>query len=73
MLYNVRVYEIRIVYYPYFESEEITEDIETALHIPGCLRVAFADIFNTGRIDRLPANYEIDYSINLRPGIDPPF
>jgi hypothetical protein len=37
MLYNTRVYEIRLVYHPYPESEETAEDIETALHIPNRL------------------------------------
>jgi hypothetical protein len=71
--YNARVYEIRLAYHPYPESEETVEDIETALYIPSRLRVAFADVFDTGRADRLPANRETDYSIDLRLGTDPPF
>ena len=67
------MYEIRLAYHPYPEPEETAEDIETALHIPGRLRVAFADVFDTRRADRLPANRETDHSIDLRPGTDPPF
>jgi hypothetical protein len=73
MLYNARVYEIRMVYHPYLKLKEITEDIETALHIFGRLRVAFADVFNTGRTDRLLTNRKTDHSIDLKPGTDPPF
>ena len=73
ILYNVRVYEIRIVYHLYPESEEITEDIEIALHIPSRLRIAFADVFDTGYTDRLLANCETDHSIDFRSGTDPPF
>jgi hypothetical protein len=73
MSYNARVYEIRMAYHPYPESEKTAEDIETALHIPGRLRVAFVDVFDTRRTDRLPANRETDHSIDLRSGTDPPF
>jgi hypothetical protein len=62
-----------MVYHLYPESEEITEDIKTALYIPGRLRIAFANVFNTGRTNRLPANRKIDHAIDLKPGTDPPF
>jgi hypothetical protein len=73
MSYNVRVYEIHMIYYPYPESEETAEDIETALHISSRLRIAFTDVFDTGYVDRLPANRETDHSIDLKPSTDPPF